>query len=159
MERVLRVFAVLITVLCCASPSLADETVAACTLVSDAEIRQVAGEAVQDWWFSLPRNGSALAGGGSECEMPGFTLQLDAAPVSEYSNRMKAYEDRTQFEPVGGIGDEAHYYLQDSDEVGVYARVARHMFVVSASVPMDQNAGAVRPRIEAMAKLVASKLK
>jgi len=159
MNRGLRILPVLVAAFCCATLSLADQSLPACTLISDAEIKQVAGAAVQDWMFQIQRNGSALAGGGSECELPGFTLQLDAAPVSAYKSRMKAYGDRSKFEPVSGIGDEAHYYIQDSDYIGVYARVAKHMFVVSASVPIGQTPAAVRPRVEAMARLIASKLK
>ena len=40
-----------------------------------------------------------------------------------------------------------------------YGRVAKHMFVVSTFVPTGQSPAAVRPRVEAMARLVASKLK
>ena len=159
MNRGLRIFALLIAAFCCATHSFAQQSLPACTLISDAEIKQIAGAAVQEWMFQIPRNGSALAGGGSECELPGFTLQLDAAPVSAYKSRMKAYGDRTKFEPVSNIGDEAHYYIQDSDDVGIYGRVAKHMFVVSASAPIGQPLDAVRPRVEAMARLVASKLK
>jgi hypothetical protein len=154
-----RIIAVLVTAAWCASPALADESVPACALMSTAEIKKIAGPAVQDWEYQLPRNGSALGGGGSECELPGFTLQLDAAPISRYKERMKIWGAQTKFEPVGGIGDEAHFYVQDDDTVGVYARVGKHMFVVSKSVPTDKTPQSVRPLVEAMAKAVAAKLK
>jgi hypothetical protein len=159
MRRELRVSAVLVTAFCFASPAHADESVPACTLISDAEIRKVAGAAVQEFEFQLPRQGTALGGGGSECEMPGFTLQLDAAPVNRYKDRMKIWGAQSKFEPVSGIGDEAHYYVQGGDYVGVYARVGKHMFVVSKGVPMGQTSGSVRPLVESMARVVAEKLK
>jgi len=31
----------------------------------------------------MPRQGTALGGGGSECELPGYSLQLDAASFVE----------------------------------------------------------------------------
>jgi hypothetical protein len=159
MYRELGIIAVLVAAVCCALPSRADESVRACTLISDAEIRKVAGASVQDWEFQMPRNGTALAGGGSECEMPGFSLQLDAAPVSAYKDRMKTYGARTRFEPVSGIGDEAHFYVQGDDWAGIYARVGKHMFVVSKGVPMQQGPASVRPLVESMARAVAAKLR
>ncbi len=159
MCRELRIIAVLITAAWCALPAHADDSVPACTLISDAEIKKIAGPAVQDWQFQMPRQGTALGGGGSECEMPGFSLQLDAAPVSRYKERMKIWGAQTRFEPISGIGDEANYYVQGEDTVGVYARVGKHMFVVSKGVPMAQPPESVRPLVESMAKAVAAKLK
>lgn len=158
MRRTLCKAAALVAATWIAAPAHADESVAACKLLSDAEIKKVAGPAVPDWAFQFPRNGTPLAGGGSECEIPGFSVQLDAAPVSRYKDRMKYYTN-TKFEPMSGIGDEANYYVQGGDIVGVYTRVGKRMLVVSRSLKMGETPASQRPLLEAVAKAMVAKLK
>ena len=141
-----------------AVPVHADENVAACKLLSDAEIRSLAGPAVQDWQFQMPRNGSPLPGGGSECEIPGFSIQLDADSVDHYKSRMKIWTN-AKFEPISGIGDEANYYTQGSNIAGVYTRVGKRMLVVSRGIPPGETPASTRPLLEAVAKAVVAKLK
>jgi len=156
MRKELRMAAALVAASWMAAPVHADGSVAACKLLSDAEIKKLAGPAVPDWAFQLPRNGTPLAGGGSECEIPGFRVQLDAAPVDRYKDRMKNYSN-TKFEPMSGIGDEANYYVQDGSYVGVYTRVGKRMLVVSRSLTMGETPASQRPMLEAVAKAMVAK--
>jgi hypothetical protein len=158
MGKELRMAVVLVATGWIALPVHADESVAACKLLSDAEIRKLAGPAVQDWQFQLPRDGSPLGGGGSECEIPGFSVQLDAAPVEQYQARMKIWTN-AKFVPMSGIGDEAHYYVQGGDYAGVYTRVGKRMLVVSRSLMQGETPASVRPLLESVAKAIVAKLK
>jgi hypothetical protein len=148
---------VLVTAGWTAAPAQADETVAACRVLSDAEIQKLAGPAVPDWQYQLPRSGTPLGGGGSECEIPGFSVQLDAAPVEQYQARMKIWSN-AKYEPMSGIGDEAHYYVQGSDIVGVYTRVGKRMLVVSRDLKQGESPASVRPLLESVAKAIVAKL-
>lgn len=150
--------AVLVAAGSIAMPVRADSNVAACKLLSDAEIRKLAGAAVQDWQFQMPRDGSPLGGGGSECQVPGFSLQLDAAPVSRYKDRMKIWSN-AKFEPLSGIGDEANFYVQDGDVVGIYTRAGKRMLVVSRDVPPGAKPASQRALLESVTKAILAKLK
>lgn len=158
MGRKLRMIAVLIAAGWIAVPVNADESIAACKVLSDAEIKKLAGPAVQDWQFQMPRNGSSLGGGGSECEIPGFSVQLDAAPVDQYKARMKTWSD-TKFSPLSGVGDEANYYVQGDEYAGIYTRSGKHMLVVTRSLMPGETPTSVRPLLESVTKAILAQLK
>lgn len=157
MRRRQRMAAVLVAVGWIAVPVQADESVAACKVLSDAEIQRLAGPAVPDWQYQLPRNGTQLSSGGSECEIPGFSVQLDAAPVDQYQARMKIWSN-AKYEPMSGIGDEAHFYVQGSDIVGVYTRVGKRMLVVSRDLKQNETPASVRPLLASVTKAIVAKL-
>ena len=137
----------------------------ACTLFTQDEIKKAYGAKWQPAWdqIRIRPEEHPTSGGGSECEMTGLTIQLDAVPVSQFEGNRQAYAARSKFERITGIGDEAWFYEQGAGTsvyiIGVYARSGQHVYVLSLTVRMGETAASLRPVVIAAGQAAATKLR
>jgi len=137
----------------------------ACSLFTQDEIKKIYGAKWNPVWdlIHLRPEESPLTGGGSECGMMGMHIQLDAVPVSRFEDNRKSYAPQSKFERITGVGDEAWFYEQGAgtsvDIIGVYARSAEHVYVLSLDVNEGQTVASLKPVIIAAAQSAAVKLR
>ena len=135
----------------------------ACGLLTRAEIKTIAARHFLPIFDQIPDDLTELPGGGSECTQGAVQVQLDAAPVSNFEARRELYGDRTKFEPITEVGDQAYFYEQDpggdGHTVGVYSRVGTHLIVISMSPTPTDSAEALRPVVIALTKAAITKLR
>jgi len=140
-------------------------TIGACSLLTKEEIKKLLGDRTPALFDQVPSSEESLANGGSECFLPGITIQLDAHPVAAFEETAKRYGagGRTKFEPASGIGDAAYFYEQDPGKdwhiVGVYTKVGQHVLTVSMDVNAPESAESLRPLVLTLTKAAAAKLK
>jgi hypothetical protein len=134
----------------------------ACGLFTVAEIRQVTATKPSPI-DSMRPDESTLPGGGSECEIAGFGIQLDAVPVARFEANRQAFNSRMKYERVAEVADEAYFYEQGAGTsvhvVGVYGRTATHVFTISNIMGMGESVADVRRQVLALGKAAASKLR
>jgi hypothetical protein len=137
--------------------------ITACSVLSKDEIKKAAGTHTPRYFDQIPSEEIVLPGGGSECVLAGFIVQLDAVPASAFESTRTAHVARTKYEPLSELGDEAYFYEQGPpgapDVVGVYARVGERVFVFSMDVGAGESAALLRPAVVALAKAGAAKLR
>jgi len=71
----------------------ASKGVTACTLFTAAEIRRVTATKPSPI-DGIQSDESPLSGGGSECDVAGFGIQLDAVPVARFDANRQAFSSR-----------------------------------------------------------------
>jgi len=137
----------------------------ACSLFTQDEIKKFYGAKWEPVWdqIRITPQESPLSGGGSECEMMGLAIQMDAVPVARYEANRQAYMARSKFERVTNVGDEAWFYEQGAGTsvyiIGIYARSGQHVYVLSVSVRMGETAASLRPVVIAAGQAAAAKLR
>jgi hypothetical protein len=134
--------------------------VKSCSLFTKAEIKKITA----GWTPGLMFDQLAPTDEEGECMYAGITVQLDAAPVSQFEARRKSYGDRTKFQPLAGVGDQAYTFEQpyveaDRPIVGVYMRAGQHMLVISMPVNPPNTVASTRNAAQALAKAAVPKLK
>jgi len=144
------------------SAGQAQKSVSACTLFTAAEIRSITATKPSPI-DSMKTEESPIPGGGSECDVAGFGIQLDAVPVARFEANRQAYSSRAKYERVPDVADEAYFYDQGAGTsvrtLGIYGRTATHVFVISNIVMMNETAEALRPQLIALGKAAAAKLR
>ena len=141
------------------------DNIRACSLFTQAEIKQLYGAKWQPVWdqIRITPEESPLSGGGSECNMMGLAIQLDAVPVSRFESNRQSYAARSKFERITGVGDEAWFYEQGAGTsvhiIGVYARSGQHVYVLSLTVRQGETAASLRPIVIAAGQAAAAKLR
>jgi hypothetical protein len=134
----------------------------ACSLLTVQEIKTLLGERTPRLIDMIPPSEEQV-GSGSECFIATIILQLDVIPVGNFSSNMQTYASRTTFESLTGVGDEAYFYEQQpgsaSHVVGVYARIAQHVLVVSMDVEDGDTAASLRPDLLALTRAAEAKLR
>jgi len=137
----------------------------ACSLFTQEEIKKLYGAKWPPVWdqIRIPPDESTLSGGGSECEMMGLAIQLDAVPVSRFEANRQSYAAKSKFERLTGIGDEAWFYEQGAGTsvhiIGVYARSGQHVYVLSLDVRQGETPSSLRPVVIAAGQAAAAKLR
>jgi hypothetical protein len=144
------------------SAGQAPKPLTACTLFTAAEIRRVTATKPSPVDSMKPEE-HPTPGGGSECDIAGFGIQLDAVPVARFEANRQAYSTRAKYERVPDVADEAYYYDEGAASsvrtLGIYARTATHVFVISNIVAMNEKPEALRPQLIALGKAAAVKLR
>lgn len=136
-----------------------------CALVSHDEVKKLSEDPMTKFWTEPE---AMMLSGGSVCQYSGGVIYLFSGSKSEASwNRMlKAFEQDAQPKtPLHGIGDRAYLMYnkprnQYQDRVAfVVANVGQHTVAVALDANGDEPVERVRPRVEALARLVVSKLR
>src|SRR5687768_11760579 len=136
----------------------------ACTLLTKAEIKQLAGKALSPIFDNLKPNEETVGAGG-ECFHAGVTVQFDVHPVSGFDATRQNYEKsgRTKFQPAPGIADDAYFYEQDAGKtshvVGIFAKTGQHVLTISMDVNPPTTVDTLRPIVTALTKAAVAKLK
>ena len=140
----------------------ASKGVTASTLFTAAEIRQITATKPSPI-DQMKTEESPLPGGGSECDVAGFGIQIDAVPVARFEANREAFSTRAKYERVADVADAAYFYEQGVGTsvpvIGVYARTAAHVFVISNLVGMNESVADLRPQLLALGKAAAAKLR
>jgi hypothetical protein len=141
------------------------QSITACSLLSNDEIKKELGARTSPFLDQLPPNEEKLKNGGSECFRANITIQLDAHPVSGFEETRKRYAEsgRTTFQSVSGLGDAAYAYDQDpgksSHVVGVFVKAGQHVLTISMDVNENDSVDALRADVLALAKAAVAKLR
>jgi len=140
----------------------ASKSVTACTLFTAAEIRRITATKPSPI-DGIKSDESPLPGGGSECDVAGFGIQLDAVPVARFDANRQAFSSRAKYERVPDVADEAYFYEQGAGTsvqvLGVYGRTATHVFAISNIMGMNESVAELRPQLLALGKAAAAKLR
>jgi hypothetical protein len=133
----------------------------ACSLVSEADIQRVTGTTNR---MNTPPFRADTPSGGTQCNYVGLDIALTPGVNAQNfeTNRKSATQQRdTTAEPLGGVGDEAYYYVRtrsSSSNVGVVFRVGTHQVALGDRVPSD-SVEKFKPKIVELAKIAAAKLR
>jgi hypothetical protein len=125
--------------------------IAACSLMTKAEVKQALGT-VSPVWDLLPPE-EEPAGRGSSCNYPGLMLQVDPFSID-------AFRQVKGVQPVSGIGDEAYFRDNKAGYAELALRTGSH--VVTLQLTKENEAAVLTAPpgpLVAVAKLAISKLK
>jgi len=136
-----------------------------CALVSHDQVKKLSEDPMTKFW-SEPE--AMMLRGGSVCQYGGGVIYLFSGDNSEasWNGMLKAFkQDAQPRTPIGGIGDRAYLmYGKPQNEYQdraafVVATVGRHTVAMALFANGDEPLERVRPRVEALARLVVPKLR
>jgi hypothetical protein len=97
-------------------------------------------------------------GNGSACSYSDFIIQVDPFPFAAIDVERK--KPGQQFEAVPGVGDVA--YAHENTRIGaaeLYFRVGQRVATVQLDIPMGQTYATTKPRLIALSRALAAKLR
>jgi hypothetical protein len=130
--------------------SRAPQRVNACTLLTQAEVKQhLPWRAAFD---SLPQREEAIGTEGSSCTFPSVEIQV----LPPTSRIIEIAKERGKLEQIGGIGNEAYFYVNPVGYAEIYVRTGTHVLTLQA----DSASGidTVKPGVLSLARALVGKL-
>jgi hypothetical protein len=136
-----------------------------CAIVTHDEVKQLSEDPMVKFWTEPE---ATMVAGGAVCDYSGGQIRLYSGSQSEanWNHALEVWnQDGQPRTPISGIGDRAYlmYNKPRSKYEGRYAVVAatvgRHTVTVALEANGEEPVEQVRPRVEALARLVVSKLR
>jgi hypothetical protein len=97
------------------------------------------------------------AGNGSGCNYAGVYIQIDPFPFSTIDT-MRRQPGRT-FEAAPGIGDAAFASNNKGEYAELFAKIGQRVFTIQMDVGPNETYASVKPRLLALAAVMAARLK
>jgi hypothetical protein len=149
------IFAVAIACAVSAIATQAAPAPGACSLFTKDEAKNFSDAAK---FFDLIPPQEDKVGNGSSCSYADFIIQVDPFPFATIDAERKKPGER--FEAVPGVGDLA--YAHENTRIGaaeLYFRVGQRVATVQLDIPMGQTYATTKPRLIALSRALAAKLR
>ena len=125
----------------------------ACSLLSKEEVKKhLPWRAALD---QLKVEEDPIGASGSGCSFP--TVYVQVMPFSP--NFLEAARKRGGLEAVAGVGDEAYFHNNRDRYAELFVRVGKNMVTLQGNVPHDGTIDATKPKVIALGKAYAAKLR
>jgi hypothetical protein len=127
----------------------------ACSLFTKEEARSFSDGSK---FFDLIPPEEDRFGNGSACSYSDFIIQVDPFPFATIDAERKKPGER--FEAVPGVGDVA--YAHENTRIGaaeLYFRVGQRVATVQMDIPIGQTYATTKPRLIALSRALAAKLR
>jgi hypothetical protein len=142
---------------------LAPSSLDACTLATNAEVSEIAGEKPE---FARFWPAPETSFGGAHCDYGGGSIRVyqGKAPAADLESTLKAFKaDEAPRVPVQGVGDKAFFMIPLPDDkynrLGLLAVYAGPRVVqLTLDAQRDEPIEATRPRLERLARLILPRL-
>ncbi len=136
-----------------------------CALVTHDEVKRLSEDPMTKFWTEPE---AMMLRSGSVCQYSGGVIYLFSGSNSEasWNGMLKSFKQASQPKtPLSGIGDRAYLMYGKPDNeyqdrpAFVVATVGQHTVAVALFANGDEPVERVRPRVEALAKLLVPKLR